>query len=101
MYAKLVLIIAPQLEEELIDLLLEHPAVDGFSACTVYGNGASEHMSLAEQVAGRRKRLRFELVLEQAQVATLLTALAGQLGRDTVYWVEPVSEFGKLRELNS
>lgn len=101
MHSKLVLVIAPGLEEELVDLLLEHPAVDGFTSCPVEGNGKQHNMSLAEQVAGRRKRLRFELIVETAQLAALLEALRIRLAPDTVYWVEAVDRFGKLGTLQS
>ena len=99
MYAKLVLIIAPGLEEDLVDLLLELPAVDGFTSFVVQGNGKQQNMSLAEQVAGRRKRLRFELVLEAAKVDGLLLELRERLGGDSVFWVESLGSFGKLGEL--
>jgi hypothetical protein len=99
MRAKLVLIIAPGLEEDLVDLLLALPAVDGFTSFVVQGNGKQQNMSLAEQVTGRRRRLRFELVLEAAKVDGLLRDLRERLGNDTVYWVETLSGFGKLGEL--
>lgn len=96
MHSKLVLVIAPGLEEELVDLLLEQPAVSGFTSCAVEGNGNPQNMSLAEQVAGRRQRLRFELILETAQLDAVLQVLRGRLAADTVYWVEAVERFGKL-----
>lgn len=99
MRAKLVLIIAPGLEEDLVDLLLALPVVDGFTSFVVQGNGKQQNMSLAEQVTGRRRRLRFELVLEAAKVDGLLRDLRERLGNDTVYWVETLSGFGKLGDL--
>lgn len=100
MRAKLVLIVAPSLEEELVDQLLQLPAVDGFTSFAVQGNGKQQSMSLIEQVSGRRKRLRFELVVEADKVDGILRQLYGCLGKDTVYWVEPVTGFGKLGDLN-
>lgn len=95
-FVKLVLIVAPGLEEELIDLLLAHPAVDGFTGCSVYGNGKQQNMSLLEQVTGRRRRLRYELVLAAGHLAPVLGDLRGRLGPDSIYWVEPVADFGRL-----
>lgn len=96
MYVKLVLVVAPELEEDLVDLLLGLPAVDGFTASTVAGNGKQQNMSLAEQVSGRRKRLRFELVLDEQVLAAVLDELRQRVAGDTVYWVEPLLDFGKL-----
>lgn len=96
MNVKLVLIVAPELEEDLVDVLLGLPAVGGFTASVVAGNGKTQNMSLAEQVTGRRKRLRFELVLAEAVLAEVLHELRQRVGSDTVYWVEPILDFGKL-----
>lgn len=96
MNVKLVLIIAPELEEDLVDVLLGLPAVGGFTASVVAGNGKTQNMSLAEQVTGRRKRLRFELVLAEAVLAEVLGQLTERIGGETVYWVEPLLDFGKL-----
>jgi len=101
MHAKLVLVIAPSLEEELVDQLLELPGVGGFTSFVVQGNGKQHNMSLAEQVAGRRRRLRFELVLDAGSIDGVLQRLRGCLGADTVYWVEQIASFGKLGELRS
>lgn len=99
MHAKLVLVIAPSLEEELVDQLLDLPEVGGFTSCVVQGNGKQHKMSLAEQVAGRRRRLRFELVLYADRIDDVLQRLRTILGADTVYWVEQIASFGKLGEL--
>jgi nitrogen regulatory protein PII len=99
MLAKLILNIAPQLEEEVVDALLALPVVVGFTCQQVYGSGKHSHMSLAEQVSGRRRRLQFELVLQESDVDAVLRQLRTQTGADSVFWVEPVSRFGKLRDL--
>ena len=96
MNVKLVLIVAPELEEDLVDVLLGMPAIGGFTASVVAGNGKQQNMSLAEQVTGRRKRLRFELVLDEPVLATVLDELRQRIAADTVYWVEPLLQFGKL-----
>ncbi len=96
MNVKLVLIVAPELEEDLVDVLLGLPAVGGFTASVVAGNGKTQNMSLAEQVTGRRKRLRFELVLAETVLAEVLGRLRERIGGETVYWVEPLLDFGKL-----
>jgi hypothetical protein len=96
MNVKLVLVIAPELEEDLVDGLLGLAVVDGFTSVVVAGNGKQHNMSLAEQVTGRRKRLRVELILPQAALAQVLDELALRVGSEPLYWVEPVLDFGKL-----
>jgi nitrogen regulatory protein PII len=101
MNVKLVLIVAPELEEDLVDVLLGLPAIDGFTASVVAGNGKQQNMSLAEQVTGRRKRLRFELVVAEVMLSEVLDELRQRVEGDTVYWVEPLLDFGKLRSTPS
>ena len=52
------LIVPPQVEDALAEWLLERDDVPGFSSMPVSGHGSSEHsMTLAEQVAGRSRRV--------------------------------------------
>ena len=97
MPAKLVLNISPELEEELVDALLSLDVVSGFTSMRVSGSGSHHHMSLAEQVTGRRNRVQFDLVIAETDVDTVLAQLAQQVGGDVVYRVEPVARVGKLR----
>jgi nitrogen regulatory protein PII len=92
----LVLNISPELEEDLVDYLLQTKGVSGFTTQTVHGHGPEGAMSLAEQVAGRRKRLRIEILMQEKDVATLLAGLGGAVGRDIVYWQQPVSGYGRV-----
>src|SRR5690606_13563824 len=57
----LVLNVPPELEEDLVDYLLTLEAVAGFTSFRVHGHGEHAHLSIAEQVAGRRARLRYEI----------------------------------------
>lgn len=93
----LVLNVAPGLEEDLVDLLLSLESAGGFTSYPVRGHGRGSHtMSLAEQVTGRRKRVQFELILEDKQVASLLETLAESVGRDVYWWTQPVLASGHL-----
>ena len=92
----LVLNISPDLEEDLVDYLLQLDFVSGFTSSHVYGHGRHGLMTVAEQVIGRRKRMQFEVVMKEAQVADLLAELAAQVGRDISYWQLPVSNFGRI-----
>lgn len=96
MITLLVLNIAPELEADLIDYLLALDAVTGFTSYDVRGHGQNESMSLAEQVSGRRRRLQFELLIEESAIATLLAGLSTEVGRDINYWQQPVFNFGRI-----
>jgi len=96
MITKLVLNIAPELEEDLIDYLLSLDAVTGFTSYEARGHGHNADMSLAEQVSGRRKRLQFELLIEEIAIAGLLSNLSIEVGKDINYWQETVTNFGRV-----
>ncbi|HEY0964110.1 MAG TPA: DUF3240 family protein [Pseudomonadales bacterium] len=91
----LVLNVDPRLEEELIDFLLRQDGVTGFTAQVVYGHGPGGHMTLAEQVAGRRKRVQVQVLMQAADVRAVLDGLPG-VGRDIVWWQQPVSASGRI-----
>lgn len=92
----LVLNVSPQFEEDLVDYLLQADGVSGFTVQTVYGHGPEGRMTLAEQVAGRRKRVQASIVLPQDAVAGLLAGLRSVGGRDIVWWQQPVSASGRI-----
>ena len=66
-------------------ILLGRAGVSGFTSYHARGHGeVNEEMSLAEQVSGRRKRLQFEILMDEADVLPLLDGLADEVGRDIV-----------------
>ncbi|WP_428353246.1 DUF3240 family protein [Methyloprofundus sp.] len=90
--------VPPLLEEAVVDCLLSIEAADGFSSLMVNAH-SSDHtgLSLAEQVAGRQKQVRFQMYLPEQQV----NVLVGQLkqcfsGSGIHYWVLPVLESGYI-----
>jgi hypothetical protein len=92
------LIVPPQVEDALAEWLLERDDVPGFSSVPVAGHGSSEKsMTLAEQVAGRSRRVMFVTHLPSETAKALLddlrTAFAGS---GLHYWVVPVADFGHL-----
>lgn len=95
MKTMLILSASPALEEDMVDFLLEHPAVEGFTSIAAYGHGSAIAMSVTEQVAGRRKRVQFEVILEEHEVDSVTSQLADQVGQDIVYWQVPVSGLGR------
>lgn len=94
----LTLIVPPQAEEALVEWLLEQQDVPGFTSVAAAGHGSSERsMTIAEQVAGRSRRVMFMLLLPQDRAQAVLTSLdAAFKGRGIHYWVVPVSEHGRL-----
>ncbi len=92
----LVLNTSPVLEEALVDYLLLQEQVTGFSSHAVYGHGQHTGLTVAEQVTGKRKRMQYEMVVKRADVPTILAALASEVGRDIVYWEQPVSSYGRV-----
>jgi hypothetical protein len=89
--------IPPSLEEDVVDFLLACKDIRGFQSTEVHGHGQVGAMSIAEQVAGRRRRVQFEIVLDEDRTDELLERLRGAFPlRDVIYWVLPVSRSGRL-----
>jgi len=88
----------PLLEEAMVDCLLAIDAAEGFSSLAVNAHG-SEHdtLSLAEQVAGRKKQIRFQMYVPEQQLDVLIEQLKlNFLGAGIRYWVMPVLESGYI-----
>lgn len=96
MIKMLVLNIPPELEEDLIDYLLSLEAVTGFTSYDTRGHGSDVQLTLAEQVSGRRKRLQFELMIEEDAIPEVLSDLSSAVGRDIAYWEQPISNVGHI-----
>lgn len=92
----LVLTLAPALEEDLIDYLLNQEAVVSFTSQQMHGHGDQGALSVAEQVSGRRKRMQYQIIIPRAATAELLTGLAG-VGTDIEYWEQPIRGYGHIR----
>jgi len=92
------MIVPPQVEDALAEWLLERDDVPGFSSVPVAGHGSSEKsMSLAEQVAGRSRRVMFVTHLPSDTAHALLDDLRSAFaGSGLHYWVVPVADFGHL-----
>lgn len=89
----------PALEEPLIDWLLEHQPDLGFTSVAAYGHGLHpERLSLAEQVAGKQRRVEMRIVLPAERSTLLIDQLAAAFPHtDTYFWVTPVLRSGRLR----
>jgi len=91
----LVLNMPPGLQEDFIDYLLSLECVRGFTSYKAMGHGEHEHLSVAEQVSGRRQRVQFEVLMDEAAVPQLTQGLASEVGKDITYWQHPVSSIGR------
>lgn len=92
------LIVPPAAEDVVAEWLLERDDVPGFTSAPVSGHGSSERsMTLAEQVAGRSRRVMFFTHLPTPVAASVLADLRTDFaGSGIHYWVVPVLEHGRL-----
>jgi hypothetical protein len=90
--------IPPSLEEMMVDSLLLLETEYGFSSFAVNAHHhANKGLSLAEQVTGRQKRIRFQLYLSVEALPVLLAQLRKEFsGAGIQYWVLPVIENGVI-----
>lgn len=81
-----VLSVPPGLEEPMVDWLLSRGDDAGFTSATVFGHGAERAgLSIAEQVTGRRRRLRFEVAMPRSRCGAFLDEAAERFGAADVH----------------
>jgi hypothetical protein len=99
----LTLVVAPEQSEAMIDWLLDHPAVRGFSSQEGSGHGSDpRRLNVEDQVAGRRPRVFFTLLLAVSAAPDLLVHLRTDFaGCEVHYWLTPVLSGGRLDQANS
>lgn len=92
------LVVHPEVEDVVTDWLLERDEVSGFSSSPIAGHGSSEHaLSLAEQVAGRRRQVLFQLHLELVTARRLLDDLRQEFrGSGMHFWLTPLLDSGHV-----
>ena len=86
------------LEEAMVDCLLTFETAQGFSSFPV---NAHDHrnrgLSLAEQVTGRQRKMRFQMYIDKDLLSPLLTKIKSEFkGTGLHYWVVPVLEHGEI-----
>lgn len=86
------------IEEALVDWLLEHPNTQGFSSFAVNGHSSAvEGLTLEEQVAGRKKQIRFQLHLQQEDVEGFLIHFKQDFkGTGVHYWITALMDEGHV-----
>ena len=97
--ACLMLLVAQELEEMLIDVLLEHEdIVRRFGSQPIDAHGARiGYANIAEQVRGRSQRIEFQLLLAREDIDAILAALRERLPRaEITYWAIPLLAYGRV-----
>lgn len=96
---KLTVAFPPDLEDDIVECLLDLPDdVGGFTVVPAEGHGQGfARASVRERVRGRVARRLLYVILETDRLPRVLEQLREAARSPTVaYWVEPVSEFGRL-----
>lgn len=88
--------VPPSIEESIVDCLLTFEAEHGFSSFPVSAHDhKNEGLSLAEQVTGRQRKIRFQMSIAEGDLAALLERLKADFsGAGIHYWVLPVIDKG-------
>lgn len=94
----LIAIVPNMLKDDLVDSLMTHNDLSGFSLSKIQGfSRAHSHFNLQEQVEGYRDFYRFE-VLHQAEdtevLCDLLSSISAQ--QNIRYWILPLLDSGVL-----
>ena len=99
----LVLIIHASMQQDLADHLRELTPVTGFTFSHVEGHGSQvEHdplLSVRDKVVGYIPRVRVDILLEDAEVANVLSTISQELPgvkAHGLYWVIDVGQYGRL-----
>ncbi len=90
--------VSPSIEESLVDWLLEFAIHSGFTSYPVNGHSSREEgLSLAEQVAGRKKQIRFQMHIPDEELPRFLEQLKRDFaGAGVHYWVTPLIDAGHI-----
>jgi hypothetical protein len=90
--------VSPLLEERITDCLLALESEQGFSSFPVSAHHhENKELSLAEQVMGKQKKIRFQIAVDEQALAQLLAQLRQEFsGSGLHYRVLPVIENGVI-----
>ena len=96
----LVLIATPGVEDALVDWLLARDELSGFTTQRLEGHSAAhQHLSVAEQVAGRKRQVMFHLHAPYRTARALVEALRREFaGAGLHHWLMPVLGAGNLEK---
>ena len=94
----LVLTVKPSMDEEIVDWLISQPFEAGFTSFDINGHGREmTNLSIAEQVSGRQKKTRFQIMIDDSEVGLFLQRLKSEFQNSGIhYWVQPIIEEGEV-----
>ncbi len=94
----LVLVCPPEIEEKLLDTLLVIAGDEVFTSTPTFSHGTTHgDMASLEQVMGRARSVRVEILVTEAEMAKLLEALRTSLaGTGLRYWALPLAAEGEI-----
>jgi hypothetical protein len=94
-----ILNVAPDMEEPVVDWLLAREDGAGFTSFPVFGHSTChDDLSPAEQVSGRQRRQQFQIQIRQDVVELFLSDASRDLGSAGVhFWVLPLFAGGQLK----
>lgn len=94
----LTLLCPPAIEEKLLDLLLLSTTPMVFTSTPTAAHGlAHEYLDQTEQVLGRARATKVQVIFAAADKAALLEALHREFaGAGLRYWVTPLIETGEI-----
>ncbi|MFZ4703857.1 MAG: DUF3240 family protein [Candidatus Methylumidiphilus sp.] len=86
------LTVPPSIEETVVDWLLQFDEHTGFTSQNANGHSSRvEGLNLAEQVAGRKKQVRFQMHLPADELPRFMESLKKDFdGAGLHYWVIPI-----------
>lgn len=90
--------VPPKIESLLVDYLLVLESTKGFSSFPVSAHDhINKGLSIAEQVTGRQRKIRFQIYVPESKLALLLEQTKKHFaGAGIQYWVLPVIEHGVI-----
>lgn len=94
----LTLLCPPAVEEKMLDLLLLSPNVTFFTSTATAAHGMDhDNLDQTEQVLGRARATRIQVIVAAAGKAALLDAIRQQFsGAGLRYWLTTLAETGEI-----
>jgi nitrogen regulatory protein PII len=87
----LMLIVPPNLEEMLVDVLLQQAEISGFTSHKVHGHGRvhgdNAKLSIVEQVTGRQQRVQFMMHANVADLKNLVGTLKARFRSTDIHYI--------------
>lgn len=90
--------VSTSLEESMVDCLLTFESAQGFSSFPVNAHDhRNQGLSIAEQVTGRQRKMRFQMFIDKENLPALIAKLKCDFsGTGLHYWVMPVLDHNEI-----